>query len=723
MMSPVQVNKKLNFEMDDTEDDHVLQDLHQFDLELDSVEMAMDLSEVIIQDKFSPCRTRSGRVYESGVKKRRLRLASKRSKKPMRSRTHSGQSGTGSLADCSENESETSNSEYTEDLNVPVHCALDRLDVCQSEVPPPLNYTKVPMSRLYQAREKTDHHDIPSSPISFMVEDRLSPIKNTNYGKWPREPRNLFLDSPLNSPSPPTNTMKAMRLFDGLTSPNSACAISSPRSAPRVLPLKSRLIFDEDGEPRRCSFPGIGSQFHKNLFVECDSTSSAEKPKLANINPFTPTAMIAANRRKRNMSRRSIASSCSPGSTTSQTDLQHSLDSLSEPGSDDEENDRLSPLPTKRVRVSDIDITRYQEEFLELSEIACGEFGVVKQARHRLDGIVYAVKVTKKSLRINSRDEKVAMNEVFAHAALIKHKNVVRYYNSWVEKGSVYIQNEFCEGGSLQRQIEEFRINGRRFSEQELRKIMAHVAKGLQYIHSKQLVHLDVKPGNILISLENDVPSPEVIFEHSTDSGAASGDFSPRTPKVESSGPSSSESSPGESEKVTYKIGDFGHVVPIYGGDISPEEGDCRYMAPEFLEMEVDRSKLTKADIFSLGLTIYEAASLRVLPKNSLDDPNYENIKRGKLPYLNYYSEDFNNLITNMVHSDPSQRPTAARVLASTETNPGMNKSRSQLYKELKETREKLLMLEQQLSADKDKKLAKRKLVGKGLIKSSSCLM
>ena len=126
--------------------------------------------------------------------------------------------------------------------------------------------------------------------------------------QWPREPRNLFLDSPLNSPSPPTNTMKAMRLFDGLTSPNSACAISSPRSAPRVLPLKSRLIFDEDGEPRRCSFPGIGSQFHKNLFVECDSTSSAEKPKLANINPFTPTAMIAANRRKRNMSRRSIAS-------------------------------------------------------------------------------------------------------------------------------------------------------------------------------------------------------------------------------------------------------------------------------------------------------------------------------------------------------------------------------------------------------------------------------
>ena len=212
-------------------------------------------------------------------------------------------------------------------------------------------------------------------------------------------------------------------------------------------------------------------------------------------------------------------------------------------------------------------------------------------------------------------------------------------------------------------------------------------------------------------------------IEHSTDSGAASGDFSPRTPKVESNGPSSNESSPGDSEKVTYKIGDFGHVVPVFGGDITPEEGDCRYMAPEFLEMVVDRSKLTKADIFSLGLTIYEAASLRVLPRNSLDDPNYENIKRGKLPYLHCFTEDFNNLIISMVHPDPSQRPTAARVLASTEINPGMNKSRSQLYKELKETKEKLMILEQQLSAHKEKSVAKRKLVGKGLLKSSSCLM
>jgi serine/threonine protein kinase len=32
--------------------------------------------------------------------------------------------------------------------------------------------------------------------------------------------------------------------------------------------------------------------------------------------------------------------------------------------------------------------------------------------------------------------------------------------------------------------------------------------QGLQYIHSKQLVHLDIKPRNIFISLEYLIPTP-----------------------------------------------------------------------------------------------------------------------------------------------------------------------------------------------------------------------
>ena len=85
------------------------------------------------------------------------------------------------------------------------------------------------------------------------------------------------------------------------------------------------------------------------------------------------------------------------------------------------------------------------------------------------------------------------MNEVFAHSALIKHKHVVRYYNSWVENGRVYIQNEYCEGGSLAAKIQEFRMTGKRFTEAELKRILLHLAKGMYFKHHKYQRFVQVK--------------------------------------------------------------------------------------------------------------------------------------------------------------------------------------------------------------------------------------
>ena len=55
-----------------------------------------------------------------------------------------------------------------------------------------------------------------------------------------------------------------------------------------------------------------------------------------------------------------------------------------------------SQLPARRLRVSDINVSRYEEEFVEIQEIASGVFGKVMVARHRLDGMVYAIKVSLK---------------------------------------------------------------------------------------------------------------------------------------------------------------------------------------------------------------------------------------------------------------------------------------------------------------------------------------
>jgi serine/threonine protein kinase len=187
---------------------------------------------------------------------------------------------------------------------------------------------------------------------------------------------------------------------------------------------------------------------------------------------------------------------------------------------------------------------------------------------------------------------------------------------------------------------------------------------------------LDVKPENIFISLDHVTPSPSSreAAKSSKDESAAKVSAAPATPAAveasqlrpsvvahrggECSGNESTDSGhasgcdarfdgvlSGEmDERISYKIGDLGHVAPIYGDHI-PEEGDCRYMAPELLADDVNRENLPKADIFSLGLTLYEAASLQELPKNSLEDPMYERLKGGHLPFVEGYSKEFNLLL------------------------------------------------------------------------------
>lgn len=235
--------------------------------------------------------------------------------------------------------------------------------------------------------------------------------------------------------------------------------------------------------------------------------------------------------------------------------------------------------------------SRYYNDFIQMAEIGSGEFGSVFKCLNRLDGCVYAIKKTRRPLK-GSVTEKRALNEVYAHAVLGKHSRVVRYYSAWAEDNHMFIQNEFCEGGSLATLLNDMKSRNETFTEVQLKKILRDIALGLKYIHSQNLVHMDIKPENIFISKNVDPTTVKSLNK-----------------TQESSDDGFQEDSDAEAfSEVTYKIGDLGLVTSVVDGQA--EEGDCRYLPLEILRD--DYLSLPKADIFALGLTIYEAVSLLV---------------------------------------------------------------------------------------------------------------
>ncbi|XP_077289858.1 wee1-like protein kinase [Arctopsyche grandis] len=478
-------------------------------------------------------------------------------------------------------------------------------------------------------------------------------------------------------PSPPYKRVRALRLFDSPATPKT---ILQTCSTPTPNKCRSRLQpprFSHMGQLRHA---GSSNHLHPPEINDCvplyeqpksndsswmstddNNLSDLQKSHIsqeANINPFTPNNVLL-NRKKRSLSKTSV-SSPNNASINLSSPLDISTDS------------DILEQPTKKLRESNI--SRYHQEFVEKELLGRGSFGSVHRCVNRLDGCVYAVK---RSLRpvTGSQSEKAALNEVYAHAVLGKHQHVVRYYSAWAEDHHMIIQNEYCDGGSLQ----DLLLKGP-LSEPQLLVLLAHAAEGLKYIHSMSLVHMDIKPGNIFLSHEfNAVNVPDEEGDVRNHYDSADDGFDEHEDQL---------------SNVTYKIGDLGHVTCV--SSPQHEEGDCRYLSNEVLQE--DLSNLTKADIFALGLTIYEAGGGGPLPKNGQE---WHDIRNGRLPDLPNCSQELNLLIKNMIGIDPTKRPSAIQIVRHPLLCQSGIKSTADLRRELEATKLKNELLSKQLQEAK----------------------
>ncbi|RVE71294.1 hypothetical protein OJAV_G00050300 [Oryzias javanicus] len=427
--------------------------------------------------------------------------------------------------------------------------------------------------------------------------------------------------------TPPHKTFRKLRLFDTPHTPKSL--LSRARGSGSLSSSRRIALF------KKVESPGKSA-----------TDSRRQQAPLVNFNPFTPDSLLiqSATQQRNNRKRAHWNDSCGE-------DME---------ASDGEGVEEILPPPKRITMMESNMMSRYTSEFLELEKIGCGEFGAVFKCVKRLDGCIYAIKRSKKPLA-GSVDEQNALREVYAHAVLGQHPHVVRYYSAWAEDDHMLIQNEYCNGGTLSDVITE---NYRRLSyltELELKDLLLQVARGLKYIHSTSLVHMDIKPSNIFISRK-----PVASFDEcDEDDGLAT--------------------------SVIYKIGDLGHVTTVNNPQV--EEGDSRYLANEVLQE--DYSNLTKADIFALALTVVGASGAEPLPSNG---EKWHEIRKGKLPSIpQVLSPEFLSLLKLMIHPDPLRRPSASDLLRHPVLLTSARMSADQLRVELNAEKFKNALLQKEL--------------------------
>lgn len=134
----------------------------------------------------------------------------------------------------------------------------------------------------------------------------------------------------------------------------------------------------------------------------------------------------------------------------------------------------------------------------------------------------------------------------------------------------------------------------------------------MQSLHDKNLVHLDIKLDNILITNDNHC-----------------------------------------------KLADFGLVFDLSNSPRSRAiEGDSRYLAPELMQGNYCLAN----DIFSLGITLLELSCSLELPTNGT---LWQELRSLVLPEvaMKSLSQELQLLIRSMMEPDPSKRPTVKQLL------------------------------------------------------------
>lgn len=204
------------------------------------------------------------------------------------------------------------------------------------------------------------------------------------------------------------------------------------------------------------------------------------------------------------------------------------------------------------------------------SVLGKGATGAVYQGVNKTNGEPVAVKTFNQFSHLRPKEVKIREFDVLKK---VNHENIVKLLAIEEEEGngSKVIVMELCTGGSLFNILDDPE-NTYGLEEKEFLLVLEHLTAGMKHLRDNNLVHRDLKPGNIM----------KFICDDGT---------------------------------TVYKLTDFGAARELQEGEeFKSLYGTEEYLHPDMFERAVLRKPVNKTfsatiDLWSIGVTIYHVAT------------------------------------------------------------------------------------------------------------------
>ena len=251
-------------------------------------------------------------------------------------------------------------------------------------------------------------------------------------------------------------------------------------------------------------------------------------------------------------------------------------------------------------------------------KIGQGSYAVVYKAIRLSDNSEVAVKVISVQ-NFNKKQMENAINEIRIICS-IDHPNIVKYFDAQIDQKNkdLYVFMEYLAGGDLSQRISSLKRAKTNMGEKMVWRYTLQILQGLKALHQRQIIHRDIKPGNLFLSRD---------FKE-------------------------------------LKIGDL-NTSKIMGDKklTNTVIGTPYYLAPE-----IWRSSRYdyRCDVFSMGCVVYEMATLKPPFKGNSVEDLYKLIKKGNYEALGKkFTKELQRFVEQCLLNNYKARPSVKKLIDS----------------------------------------------------------